>query len=549
MKIKNYLSIIILIFLLFFSCSKNTERKKRVVIGIPADIETLNPLYTMNINEGRISELIYLGLVGHKWDENEGNVSSYPLIAKTLKWNTKHNALEVKLKDDVVWSDGEKLTTEDVVFSFDVYSDPEVQSRFFDMFDNYYLKSDKQIDLEKSFEVISKDSLIIHFRTSAANLFDVDMPLLPKHKFEGLKRSEYNTSQLNFQPVGTGPYKLKNWLRNEKIVLEKNKSSFLANKEMIDNLIFKVVPDYNSRLIQLKKGDIDFTDDVRPEDLVDLKKSENLETVIIKGRTYDYIGWSNIDQKLWNDKKIVRPHKLFGNPVIRKALTMAIDRKLIIDEFLNGAADLAVGPVSPIFKNFIDSEIKPLPYNPVKAKEILNGEGWKDTNGNGTLDKNGNEFEFVLNIPGNNPRRKYSANIIKENLKQIGIDVTVQPQEPNIFFNNMFGKKLEAWIAGWVVPIPIDLKPYWHSDLEKYFANCSGYQNKKVDELLEKLETGPDEKTQASIYKQIQRLIHKDQPVTFLFWINNITAYNKKIKNIAIDPLGSVQRCWEWRLD
>ena len=549
MKNKLIVIIIIPLFLIFFSCERKTEKKNRVVIGISSDVETLNPLYTMNINEGRISELIYLGLVGHSWDIEEGNIKSYPMLAEKLKWSDDRKSLEVKLRNDVKWTDGKKLTSADVVFSFDVYSDPVVQSRFFDMYDNFYLEENKHINLPKSFEIISDDSLVIHFSNRHAKLFDIDMPILPKHKFDGINRKDYSTSSLNFEPVGNGPYKLKSWSRNEKIVLEKNPESFLASDKMIDNLIFKIVPDYNSRIIQIKKGNIDLLDDVRPEDLESLRKSENLVTVITKGRSYDYVGWSNIDQKLWNEKKIVKPHKLFGNANVRKALTLAINRKLIIDEFLNGSAEIALGPVSPIFKKFINKDIAPLEFNPEKAKSILEKEGWIDRNGNGIIDKNGVEFTFTLFIPGNNPRRQYTANIIKENLKDVGIEISIEKQEPNIFFNNMFGKKLESWIAGWVVPIPIDLKPYWFSDFETYFANCVGYGNKTVDKFLLELENGVNKEKEVEYYHKIQELIHQDQPVTFLFWIDNITAYAKNMKNISIDPLGTVQRCWEWRLN
>ncbi len=549
MKNKFIVIIIISLFLFFFSCERKTEKKNRVVIGISSDIKTLNPLYTMNINEGRISELIYLGLVGHSWNNEEGNIESYPVLAEKLKWSDDKKSLEVKLRNDVKWTDGKKLTTADVVFSFDVYSDPVVQSRFFDMYDNFYLEENKHIDIKKSFKIVSDDSLIIYFANGKASPFDVDMPILPKHKFDGIDRKEYTTSSLNFEPVGNGPYKLKNWSRNEKIVLGKNTESFLASDEMIDNLIFKIIPDYNSRIIQIKNGDIDLLDDVRPEDLEKLENSENLKTVITKGRSYDYVGWSNIDQKLWNEKKIIKPHKLFGNSNVRKALTMAIDRKLIVDEFLNGAAEISVGPVSPIFKKFINKNISPLEFNASKAKSILEREGWIDRNGNGTIDKNGVEFAFTLFIPGNNPRRQYTANIIKENLNEVGIEVSIERQEPNVFFNNMFSKKLGAWIAGWVVPIPIDLKPYWFSDFETYFANCVGYQNNDVDQLLLELENGTTKEREVENYRKIQELIHQDQPVTFLFWIDNITAYSKNIKHISIDPLGTVQRCWEWRLN
>ncbi len=549
MKKKLIVIIIIPLFLIFFSCERKTEKKNRVVIGISSDVETLNPLYTMNINEGRISELIYLGLVGHSWDNEEGNIKSYPMLAEKLKWSDNRKSLEVKLRDDVKWTDGKKLTSADVVFSFDVYSDPVVQSRFFDMYDNFYLEENKHIDLLKSFEIITDDSLVIHFAGRNAKLFDIDMPILPKHKFDGIDRKDYGTSALNFEPVGNGPYKLKSWSRNEKIILEKNPESFLVSDEMVDNLIFKIVPDYNSRIIQLKKGSIDLLDDIRPEDLESLRKSENLETVITKGRSYDYVGWSNIDYKLWNEKKIIKPHKLFGNTNVRKALTLAINRKLIIDEFLNGSAEIAFGPVSPIFKKFVNKDITALEFNSEKAKSILEREGWIDRNGNGIIDKNGVEFSFTLFIPGNNPRRQYTANIIKENLKEVGIEISIEKQEPNIFFNNMFGKKLEAWIAGWVVPIPIDLKPYWFSDFETYFANCVGYRNKSVDQFLLELENGVNKEKEVEYYHKIQELIHQDQPVTFLFWIDNITAYAKNIKNISIDPLGTVQRCWEWRLN
>ncbi len=97
----------------------------------------------------------------------------------------------------------------------------------------------------------------------------------------------------------------------------------------------------------------------------------------MKGREYDYIGWNNIDPAAFNKDKKVTPNKFFGSANVRKALTYAINRKEILDSYLNNYGELAVTPVTPIFKNSIDSSIKPYPYDVQKAKELLAEEGWK----------------------------------------------------------------------------------------------------------------------------------------------------------------------------
>ncbi len=550
MKKKIILLFIISLFLfLFSSCQSKKNVKKRVIFSISSDLSTLNPLYTFNLNEGRISELIYLGLVGHRWDESKGDLKSYPLLAKYWSWSKDHKSIGIKLRPDLLWSDSTKFRVDDIVFSFDAYSDPQVKSRFYGTFDNFITDKDAHINLKKTFDIISDDSLVIHFKkNSHPKLVDIDMPILPKHVFKGIKRTNYSTSKINFNTVGTGPYLLKNWLKNEKIVLAPNKNSFLYNSAMIPELIFKIIPDYNSRIIQLQKGEIDFLDEVRADDINKVKSFKNIKVVLQKSRTYDYVGWSNIDREKYRKSKVLKPNKFFGDPQVRRALTMGIDRKIIIDEFLQGAAELACSPVSPIFKYAVNKNVKPYKYDKTEALKLLHKAGWKDSDEDGILDKQGKPFSFTLYIPAGNPRRKFTSNIIKSNLKELGIDVNVQSVEPSVFFDNMFQKKYDAWVAGWTVPIPLELKPFWHSDLEKNIANCVGYKNSKVDSLLDAIEKLSGEKEIVNDYYKIQEQIHKDEPVTFLFWIDNITAFNSKIKNIHVNPLGGIQHCWEWRL-
>src|SRR4030042_939507 len=147
--------ILVIISFVLFNCSKESRKfQNRVVIGIPADVTTFNPLFTFNVNEGNITELIYLGLVGHGWDDDSGELTSFPLLAKDWEWSGDSSSIVFNLREDVFWSDSVNFTAEDIRFSFDLYSDAVVQSRFYGIFEDYYTKSDMSIDLAKSFEII-----------------------------------------------------------------------------------------------------------------------------------------------------------------------------------------------------------------------------------------------------------------------------------------------------------------------------------------------------------------------------------------------------------
>jgi ABC-type transport system substrate-binding protein len=112
----------------------------------------------------------------------------------------------------------------------------------------------------------------------------------------------------------------------------------------------------------------------------------------------------------------------------------------------------------------------------------------------------------------------------------------------------MFAHELNVWMAGWSVPIPLDLKSQWYSDLKNTPLNVYGYQSKAADALLNQIGQEKSSQQRDQLYKKVQELIYKDNPVTFLYWVDNIVAYNKRIKNISITPLGNVEHCWNWSI-
>lgn len=535
----------------FSSCqNESVIINDRVVIAVGEDIESLNPLYSFSGTESNVVELLFLSLVQYRWDNSKSNIAAYPMAAENWSWNNDSTELTIELRNDILWTDKERLTTEDVVYSFDLYSDPEVESRLFGTFDNFYTEANQHIDIPKSFEIISPYKMVIRFRPhSNPNLFDIGIPLLPKHILNKYKRSDLPTAEFNFKPISNGPFKLKNWDRNSAIRLISDSTSFLYDKKNIDELIFKIIPDYNSRINQLQSGEVDLLEDIKSDDADNFKKLKNFSVGSTKGRQYDFIGLSNIDNEEYNRTKIIKPHPLWGDKEIRKALAMAVNRQEILTEFLGDYGQLAYSPVTNIFNSSPDTSISPYQYNLAEAKNILKKQGWSDSDNNGIIEKNGKEFSIKLFVPAGNPLREYAGTVIKNNLREAGVEVQIQTLEFGVFIENVMSRKIDAFMAGWSVPIPIELKPYWYSDLNESPLNIVGYSNKEVDKILDDLDISMSEKKYINLLHRFEEIMHEDQPVIFLYWIDNVVVYNSKIKNVSIDPLGAIHQCWEWNLE
>lgn len=546
---KNILIFFFILSSVFIGCKKeSSSSNSQVVIAIPSDIERINPLFAFSINEANINELLFLSLVKHSWDENAGDLKTEPMLANSWEWNGDSSSITLDLRGDVKWSDGVPLTIDDVIFSFDVYSDPAVESYLYGSFLNFTTDKDNHVIAEQTFERLSETKLKINFAPgSSPSLFNLDFPIVPKHVFEKIPRKDIATVKASFTPVTSGPFMFEKWEKNQAIIIKENPKSFLHQDGAIERIIFKVVPDYSSRLTQLKNHEVDLAEYLKPEDVDELKKSDSFVITSLKGREYDYLGWNNLDKEKYNKNKNIAPNKYFGSAKIRQALSMALNRNEVITSYLRGYGELANSPISPIFKNAVDEKLPPYSFDLAKAKTLLADEGWNDKDQNGILEKNGEEFKFTLTISSNNPRRIFAATLFKNTLKQIGIEMNIEQVELGMLIDKINNKNADAWMASWIIPIPLDLKFSWYSNLATTPMNFPSYQNKELDVLLDKLETKISKQQKNEIYKKIENILHRDQPVTFLYWIDNIVAYNKKIKNIEVTPLGTVHHCWLWR--
>ncbi len=530
----------------------SSEQQHPVVIAIEGDVDSFNPLFAEDVTAGEINDLLFPGLVGSSFDTAQGKLTYSPLLARSWEFRNGHRDLLFHLKTGVHWSDGALVTARDVQASYRLYGDPELGSVRQSAVQNLQTWQGKP-DIARSVEPLDDSTVIFHFaRAYPSQLFDAGLPILPAHVFDTIPVKELRAHPVNRNPIVSGPFLLKQWTPLEGIVLASNATSALPSPAKLSQLIFRVLPDYRTRVSQLQAGEVDVVSGLRPEDASAFAGAQSPVRIIsTPGRDYDFLGWNNIDPTAYNASggKTIRPHPLFGSARVRRALTMAIDREQIVRAYLGGHGSVAVGGISPVFRWAYNDTLRALPFDPVRAAKLLEEDGWHDTDGDGILDKGGRKFSFSLKIPAGNQMRISVATAVQQQLRAVKIEMTIDQVERGAFWENLTARKYDACLAGFSVPLQLQLDDLWGSDLAQYPFNVTGFRNARVDAILAASKKFENEVDSAPLWKEFQCIINDQQPCTMLYWVDAITGVNTRLAGTHIGLLGTTQEAWEWHLE
>jgi peptide/nickel transport system substrate-binding protein len=238
-----------------------------------------------------------------------------------------------------------------------------------------------------------------------------------------------------------------------------------------------------------------------------------------------YICWNN-DNPLFADKRV------------RRAMTHILDRDKIVSSLLKGNGQVVTGPFYHKSKA-CDASIEPWPYDPEKARQLLDEAGWVDTNGNGIRDKGGIEFSFKFTMPGSNTLSNRLGKLLKDSAAKVGIEVIIDPVEWSILMTKVNDRQFEAVTMGCSGHILHDPHRLWHSSqIGNRGANYSGFSNATADAIIEQARRTLEEDKRAELYRQLHGILHEEQPFTFLYTRPTFRIVNKRFKNVKIYPLG-----------
>lgn len=525
-----------------------------------ADAAMLNPIVEEQVSDSYILDNVFPTLTDGTFD---CEVKYTPELAASWEVSPDNRQLTYKIRTDGRWADGAPVTAEDVAFSYSLYSDPTVASPRFGYTE------------DMKWEIV--DAETIRFSWGKAipaqtMLFRSGLGIVPRHVLESADRPTLRGNPFNKAPLGSGPWKVKEWLAGEKVVLERDPQTTLRPLPHLERVVFKIIKEETTAIAELKTGNIDMLELSSVDPIPDILKSNpNLRLIKRGWRFMDYVAWNTKDPAALKkaiedarskaaasgksedavdiDLEKIPPHPLWGSPKVRRALSLAINRDALIEGLLTvGAEKLgrpATGTITPELCNDYNDSVVPLPFDPEQAKAILAEEGWADADGDGVLERNGAKFEFTLNYNSGNTRRERGCVVIQSDLKKIGVKVNVQPLEGNVFFGNLRKKDYEAAFAGWSAALVTDPRDIWHSGY-KYIFNFPSYSNARVDQLIEASEVELDDAKRREMYREMQAIIHDDQPYTFLYWMNQPILIDKRFRDVKCDVLSQYKDLHEW---
>lgn len=513
----------------FVACSKlQLEIPKdpyTLIYQMGGEPSVINPILGQDVFEGMISGLIYDNLIVR---DNQ-TLDFIPKMA--WRWEVSEDKLQYifYLRKDMKWHDGVSVTADDVVFSYEKIRDPKVDAAHLR---NYYQ------DIKKIEKIDDYTVKFIYARLYFRALeFVGGMPILPKHLYtDATGQTDFNAHPLNRHPVGNGPYKFVIWQPGQYIILEKNEDYWDKAKEPeMKKIQFQIVPNDAVSLQMLKKGDLDYMG-LRPIQWVYQTKSnkflKQFQKIEYPGMGYRYIGW-NANRELFADRNV------------RMAMSHLINREAIVDKLEFGLASPTTGPFWPKGYGY-NHALSPISFDPVKAKQLLKDAGWEDHDGDGVLDKNGAKFAFTFLTPAGNRFYERLGSIMKANMEKLGIQVEISRMEWSVFLQRLNQRDFDAVSLGWTGGFDPDPYQIWHSSQLKQGHNFVGFKNAEVDQLIEQARETFDKSARDRMFQRIHEIIYQEQPYTFLFVPNSLSALANRFTNVKIYPGGVDLQ--EWKL-
>lgn len=490
------------------------------------DPDFLNPVLSLRKSAKKIEELLFDKILGY--DESLNKIE--PRLAESWSFSKEGLAITFTLRKGVFFHPvlrnkaieipAREMTTKDVEYTVKQILNPDNKSILKYYFSNF-----------ESFRIFDDYTFQVEYSDIRATNFTAWtlIPVLPRHIFEEGDVALVNSKNLD-TPVGTGPFMFESWKRGREVALVKWER-YWNGPANLDRYVLQIIPDKDYAFQKLLREEIDVME-LTLEQFKDKSTVPEFENsyrkVALYTRSYDFIGYNQSD-----GPEFLR----LAN--VRRAITMALDREKIIRMVCAGMGVVVTGP-SHIHSWGYDNYIDPLPYSPAKAVELLEGEGWDNLDPDNVRYKiiGGKKvrLDFRLMTHGDSEPRKDTLNFVRQELGKVGFLVRpwVISTWDMMIKKFIMPKKFDAFLSGWEVGVEPDVYSMWHSSQSKYGFNHISYSNPDLDLWLEKFRSNMDRKERQIASWRIHKIIHENQPYTFLYMPRTFVAVHRRFKNLRI---------------
>ena len=502
-------------------------------IAIQSEPKNLNTLLASNTTDSMIVRFIFDELISA---DSKGN--PVPILATEVptleNGGISKDGLTVTyhLHKGVRWQDGQPLTSHDVKFTWQAM-----------MNDANNVVSRHGFDEVKSIDTPDDYTVVVHLKerfSPFVNTFfaesDSPVGIVPAH----LLAQYPNVNQIPFnnEPIGSGPFKVAEWVKGDHITLIRN-DDYFRGKPGLERIVIKVIPDENTSLSQVRTHDIDWMFEPSYSTFSTLRGMPNVITHYndINGYEGMYINTS---------------HPPLDDPNVRRAIAYAIDKKMLLDTLTFGQEKIATEDL-PDWMWAYNSHVTVTPYDPNKAKQLLAASGWTPGPG-GILTKNGQQLSLLLVTNNSNATRRKISVLAQSMLRQVGILVQVKyfdgatlfaPAPLGILQDGKFDLALAGWFAG---IDPDDSSNYLGKNVPPGGYNYTRLRSKAMDDAQRIALDSYDRPSRTKAYATIEELLATQNPQIFFWWDRQAQAINPDFKNFDPNPVTESWNAYQWRI-
>ncbi len=485
----------------------------------PAHLNVL--LATADAYSNYIGQYIFETLL----DLDDDTLEMKPNLAERWEISEDHLHYTFYLRKDVKFTDGIPLTAKDVKATYDLVMDPTHDTADI----RNYLQDIESVDVIDDYTI--RFNMTKPYFRHLLSLGGINV--YPAHIYG---QGDFNKHPRNREPIGSGPYIFEKWETGAQISLVRNEN-WWGPKPHLARRVFRFIKDDNAAFQALERHDID-RHEVPPEQWVRRTNTDKFQKEFqklildspIPGylSRFNYIGW-NTRKPQFEDKRV------------RQALCMLFNREQIIKEVWAGYGEVAVSDIYYKAPDH-DKNLKPWPFDPERAKKLLDEAGWKDSDGDGVRDKGGVKLEFELSYGSSVPEYDQLGAVFQDELRRAGVRVTLNPAEWATFQQRVQERKFDACMLAWLSPPMYDGYQLWHSSQADEGSNYPGLKNPEVDKILEEVRITFDNEKRYALNHQLEAILNEEQPYLFLYHRPALVALDSRFRGVnvrtaGIDPL------------
>ncbi|MGQ0648595.1 MAG: ABC transporter substrate-binding protein [Gemmatimonadaceae bacterium] len=491
-----------------------------LLIATGADAEALLPPLVASTVGRQVADALFLPIARIGDDLNlVGDEGFTAALASQWEWAADSLSIVFHIDPRARWHDGAPVRAADVLYTLKAYRAPAVSA-------------DKAPALASIDSITVRDSLTFvtwYRHRTATQFYDLvyNLTPIPAHVYSAIPFDSLAAAPAARQPVGSGKFRFARWQPGERVEVVADTSHW-EGRPKLDRIVWLPVAEPTTQVAKLLAGEADMVEILRGDALHAVGADSSIRLI----RRPEFL-YANAVFNLRDPKTPSRPHRLFGERGLRRALSMALDRATLVGNVLDSLG----APMSSPYLSALALKADLLPYDVARAARLLDSLGWRDQNGDGIREKDGNELAFKLSAPSSSAARSRAAIVMMNLFKGVGARVEVDNPENAVFMANNEAGKFDIALLGYTgSPAPSAIRQYWSSNQQGQGSNWGTYHNPAFDAVIDSAVRSTRAAEARTLYERAGQLLADDAPAIWLYELRSFSGLNDRFRTAPMRP-------------